>query len=59
MPKYIGGLNEVVKNPIYSTGVGLIQFGNLHKGPKLDEGPRRSGFKAVFERMKGWFQGSF
>ncbi len=59
MPKYIGGLNEVVKNPIYSTGVGLIQFGNLHKGPKLDEGTRRPGFKAVFERMKGWFQGSF
>ncbi len=59
VPKYIGGLNEVVKNPIYSTGVGLIQFGNLHKGPKLDAGPRRSGFKAVLERMKGWFQGGF
>ena len=27
MPQYIGGLSEVVRNPIYSTGVGLIQFG--------------------------------
>ncbi len=59
MPKYIGGLNEVVKNPIYSTGVGLIQFGNVNQGPTLATGPRRSGFKDVFERMKAWFQGGF
>jgi len=59
MPKYVGGLSEVVKNPIYSTGVGLIQFGHLNRGPHLDEGQERKGFKSVFERMRSWFQGSF
>ncbi len=59
MPKYMGGLSEVVRNPIYSTGVGLIQFGHHNQGPKLTEQPSGSGFKAVLERMKSWFQGSF
>ncbi len=59
MPKYIGGLSEVVKNPIYSTGVGLIQFGSVNRGPTLSTGPRRTGFRDVFERMKAWFQGGF
>ncbi|MDH3637327.1 MAG: cell division protein FtsA, partial [Gammaproteobacteria bacterium] len=59
MPKYIGGLSEVVKNPIYATGVGLIQFGQTNQNPKLSDQPQSNGMKAVFERMKGWFQGSF
>lgn len=59
VPKYIGGLSEVVKNPIYATGVGLIQFGQRNQNPRLNDRPQSGGFKAVFERMKGWFQGSF
>ncbi len=59
MPKYIGGLSEVVKNPIYATGVGLIQFGHLNQNPKLSDQSQKAGLKAVFERMKSWFQGSF
>ncbi|MDH3280075.1 MAG: cell division protein FtsA [Gammaproteobacteria bacterium] len=59
MPKYIGGLSEVVKNPIYATGVGLIQFGQLNQTPRLSDRSQSAGLKAVFERMKGWFQGSF
>ncbi len=59
VPKYIGGLSEVVKNPIYSTGVGLIQFGFRHQGPRLSKETKARGFKAVLGRMKSWFQGGF
>jgi cell division protein FtsA len=59
MPKYMGGLSEVVRNPVYSTGVGLIQFGHLNRGPRLNDTQERSGFKSVFERMRSWFQGNF
>jgi cell division protein FtsA len=58
-PKYIGGLSEVVKNPIYSTGVGLIQFGHVNKTPKQRDTPKITGFQTVFNRMKSWFQGGF
>lgn len=60
MPQYVGGLSEVVKNPIYSTGVGLIQFGHNNRGIKVvEEKSDSSGFGAVFARMKSWFQGGF
>ena len=58
-PQYVTGLSDVVRNPIYSTGVGLLLFGrkylNEHMAPvKIDK-----GFKSVLERMKSWFQGNF
>ncbi|MDH3689914.1 MAG: cell division protein FtsA [Gammaproteobacteria bacterium] len=59
MPQYVGGLSEVVTNPIYSTGVGLIQFGFSNRGIKVQEEKMDSGFGAVFARMKSWFQGGF
>jgi len=38
MPESVGGLSEVVKNPIYATGVGLVQFGHKeHTGKEKAE----------------------
>lgn len=61
MPNHIAGLSEVVKNPIYSTGVGLIQFGLLNQGAGRErEKPReRFSINSVYQRMKSWFKGSF
>jgi cell division protein FtsA len=55
-PQNVTGLTEVVKNPIHSTGVGLLMYGKEHQGigRSLDsDGP------GVFARMKNWFQGNF
>ncbi len=59
IPNYSGSLSEVVKNPIYSTGVGLIQFGHANKSEVRAISDQTSPFKAVLERMKSWFKGSF
>ncbi len=59
VPNYSGSLSEVVKNPIYSTGIGLIQFGHANKSQVSAISEQSSPFKAVFERMKSWFKGSF
>ncbi len=59
MPKFVHGLTEVVRNPIYSTGVGLIKFGHLNQAPKLPQITRKSSFGGVMSRMKTWFQGGF
>ncbi|MFI3186147.1 MAG: cell division protein FtsA [Methylococcaceae bacterium] len=55
-PQNVTGLTEVVKNPIHSTGVGLLMYGKEHQGigRSIDsDGP------SVFSRMKNWFQGNF
>lgn len=55
-PQNVTGLTEVVKNPIHSTGVGLLMYGKDHQGVGRgidSEGP------GVFSRMKNWFQGNF
>ena len=59
IPQYVSGLSDVVKSPIYATGVGLLIFG---KGQSQDSNRQidiNNGVKGVFERMKSWFQGNF
>jgi cell division protein FtsA len=62
VPQTVKGLTDVVRNPIYSTGVGLLLYG-LQKqsdnvpvvtgGYSSDE-PKNS----VLERIKRWVQGN-
>lgn len=55
IPKRIGGLVDVVKNPMYSTGVGLVMAGaksSVEKGFRRRE---RNVYDKVVDRMKGWF----
>ena len=57
-PQYVKGLVELIKNPIYATGVGLLLYGLRRQ---LDRTPSRridSGATSVWKRMKSWFQGS-
>ncbi|WJW75002.1 cell division protein FtsA [Thiohalobacter sp. IOR34] len=58
-PQYVAGLADVVRNPIYATGVGLLLFGNQNRTQRNLDGHYGRGFRGVWERMKGWFQGNF
>ena len=59
LPQHVGGLVEVVRNPIHATGVGLLLFGN--EGELSNQGEKKpaSEFKGMLARMKSWFQGNF
>lgn len=59
VPQNISGLADVVRNPIYSTGVGLLQFGSHNRGHQVQEFRHERGLAGLWSRMKGWFQGSF
>jgi cell division protein FtsA len=59
IPQYVSGLSDVVKNPIYSTGVGLLLFGQRQARESTRGNHVDTGVRAVFERMKSWFQGNF
>jgi len=58
MPRYSGGLADVVRSPRYATAMGLLLEGAL----QLQQGrvAKQSGsVKAVFGRMRDWFQRNF
>ena len=59
LPQYISGLVDVVRNPIYSTGVGLLLFGYQNRAMREAEVRMGGGFRSVMKRMKSWFQGNF
>jgi cell division protein FtsA len=60
IPQHVTGLVEVVRNPVYATGVGLL----LEAARKAKAGPaqrslRQEHMVGALERMKAWFQGNF
>jgi len=55
-PLDIDGLNDMVKDPRYATGVGLILFGKKNQVLSDSEAFENKG---VFGKMKKWFQGNF
>jgi cell division protein FtsA len=59
VPQYITGLSDVVRSPIYSTGVGLLLFGRKHMHDTVHSHRINGGMNNVWERMKSWFQGNF
>jgi cell division protein FtsA len=58
VPRHVTGLPEVVSNPIYATGVGLLLYG-LQQQLERPVMPMRQGLPAIVGRMKRWFQGRF
>ena len=58
-PQYISGLVDVVRNPIYSTGVGLLLFGYQNRAMREAEVRMAGGFRSMLKKMKSWFQGNF
>jgi cell division protein FtsA len=59
IPKYAGGLSDVVKTPRMSTGMGLLMYGLEHFERKEDTRMKSNSFGEVWARMKAWFQGTF
>lgn len=55
-PQHVTGLNEVVKNPIHSTGVGLLIYGREHQNLGKSYDLDGSGW---LSKMKNWFYGNF
>ncbi|MFO7541918.1 MAG: cell division protein FtsA [Thiobacillus sp.] len=53
-PRYEGGLAEVMHNPRFATGMGLLMAGLEARGR---DAPKLSGsrLKDILERMKSWF----
>lgn len=56
IPKRVGGLTDIVQDPIYATGVGLILYGFEKKNQMLIKRARGTGvFDALKKRFEDWF----
>lgn len=58
-PQNIHGLTDIVRNPIYSTGVGLLLYGLKQQTGALHKGPRSIQPTGIFKRAKEWIQNNF
>lgn len=58
-PQYVTGLADVVRNPIYATGVGLLLFGKQQYAPGEHHVAVGTGLKGLWSKMKNWFTGNF
>ena len=57
-PHGVSGLADIVRNPIYSTAVGLLQYGAKQQNDGLRL-PSNAGMETVVGRVKSWFLGSY
>ena len=58
-PCNVTGKAEILNNPIFSTGVGLLLSGYQHQQEGGAEVNFGDGVKNLWEKMRSWFQGNF
>ena len=56
-PANVKGLSDIVNNPIYSTGVGLLHFGVEQQRKEGFDDSGKGATDSVLNRIKEWFQG--
>lgn len=59
VPRGIGGLVDVVRSPIYATGVGLVVYGARHQDRKMFRIRDENVFRKVKGRMRQWLEEVF
>nr|WP_211197903.1 cell division protein FtsA [Permianibacter fluminis] len=57
VPQYVSGLSEVVRNPIYATGVGLLMYGKQQLSMPRSSSSGDDSFGSLLTKMKKWFSG--
>ncbi|MDP2828764.1 MAG: cell division protein FtsA [Sulfuricellaceae bacterium] len=59
LPNYQGGLAEVVRNPRFATGLGLLMSAYEQHQRNQFATLQSTSIQQVFVKMKSWFQGNF
>jgi cell division protein FtsA len=60
-PQSVQGLTDIVRNPIYATSVGLLQYGMEHQDEAgtLAAGKSGGSTESLLSRVKAWLQSNF
>jgi cell division protein FtsA len=57
-PQHVTGLSDVLNNPIYATGVGLLIYGSQQRETSR-ESLNQPSLKNLWGRMRSWFQNNY
>ena len=58
-PQNISGLKDIVNNPIYSTGVGLLKYGAKQQREGRSDVSSKDANSSWWNGVKSWFNGNF
>jgi cell division protein FtsA len=60
-PQTVQGLTDIVRNPIYATSVGLLQYGMEHQDEAGSPAAGKSGgsTESLWSRARAWLQSNF
>lgn len=58
-PQDVEGLSDIVRNPIFATGVGLLQYALKQQELGVQKGRGRKNSQSLLGRAKDWFQNNF
>ncbi len=58
-PINIAGMPDIINNPIYATGVGLLVYGHKQRLSQREVVLNQPSMKGLWSRMRSWFQGNF
>lgn len=56
-PRHVAGLKDIVKNPVYATGVGLLMYGKQREDELRGRGKTRAS--GGFSRLRKWLSENF
>jgi cell division protein FtsA len=59
LPSQVKGLSDVVRNPIYSTGVGLLLYARENSASATRGAAMGGNVAGLLSRMKSWVKGNF
>ncbi|MDA0955104.1 MAG: cell division protein FtsA [Pseudomonadota bacterium] len=60
VPKNVAGLADIVRNPIYATGVGLLLYGQERERRRMERGEAPPVMKGSFvDRIREWLRQNF
>jgi cell division protein FtsA len=60
VPTRVKGLTDIVRNPIYATAVGLLEYGAAHTRQRQSKGRKSRGEGDGFlARLKNWMQSNY
>lgn len=58
-PHDVTGLPDIIQNPVYATGVGLLVYGLRQRQNHRENVISQPSIKGLWSRMRNWFQGNF
>jgi cell division protein FtsA len=59
LPRNVNGLSDIVRNPVYATGVGLLLYGRQQDRVRRERGITGDMGESFVDRLKAWWRNNF